>query len=577
MTTEILARSTRVNIAWGHDAGYVGEGVTDDAPNAGHEAPAGTKPDVSRPLGGSKPQEKSENSAPAAPSIAGSATWSLVGQVVPMAFTIFLTPYILHGLGVVRYGLFVLVGSLVNFLGTFDGGIKGTAQRYFGVYAGQGDVRKSTELLFTLLIVISAFGIVVSTVGWFVAPTIVSVIDVPIRYRPESIFLFRTLGVLLTFSFIHNLFVSILQAHFRFAYIIKAGFGIYVLWASGLILTVHYKLGLRGVALVFIALQVFLTVVIMPASLRYVNRGDIGLLSRKEIRTFLSFSGRVQISSLSGLVNAEFDAIIIGAVLKARAVTFYNSGSNFGENIGGILVSALSPVQTALANTFGREGEEAAFQQFVRIQRVWVIGLCGWYAAAGGASYFAIVTWLGPQFSLGGSIAIVAVLTSGVFLLSGVLRAYCSVSGRPGIQSRFGVFSMVINIVFTVPLVFTGAIGVAAATGIAQVAGTLYLVRLANKELPPTPESMLKAVPVIATISTAVIVTALELMIRSYLPQGGVGLIACGGPALIGLVFYGVAMLGPRQFFFLLSHVRRDARSNGARAAIIGLITAMAA
>jgi hypothetical protein len=54
-------------------------------------------------------------------------------------------------------------------------------------------------------------------------------------------------------------------------------------------------------------------------------------------------------------------------------------------------------------------------------------------------------------------------------------------------------------------------------------------------------------------------------------------LIACGGPALIGLVFYGVAMLGPRQFFFLLSHVRRDARSNGARAAIIGLITAMAA
>ncbi len=136
---------------------------------------------------------------------------------------------------------------------------------------------------------------------------------------------------------------------------------------------------------------------------------------------------------------------------------------------------------------------------------------------------------------------------------------------------------MVINVVFTVPLVFTGAIGVAAATGVAQVAGTLYLVRMANKELPPTTESILKAVPVLATISTAVIVTALELMIRSSLPQGGIGLIACGGPALVGLVFYGAAMLGPRQLFSLLVKLRRDTRTAGLRHSIVELITAMAA
>jgi O-antigen/teichoic acid export membrane protein len=509
-------------------------------------------------------------------SLASGTSWSLIGQVSPMIITVFLTPYILHGLGVVRYGLFVLTGSLVSFLGTFDGGVKGTAQRFFAIYAGAHDTRRTTRLLGTLLLVIATFGLVLSTAGWFLAGPIVSVIGVAHRYRAESVFLFRALGVLVTFSFVHNLFVSILQAHFRFAYIIKAGFAVYALWAVGLVLTVHFDWGLRGIALVFIIQQVFLTVVIMPASFRYLRREDLGTLSRGEVREFFGFASRVQISNLSSLINMEFDTIVIGAALSARAVSFYNAGANFGENVGAILDSALSPAQSALAVTFGRDGEAAAFDQFRRLQRIWVIGLSGWFAAACGAAYFAIVAWLGSDFTVGGVIAIIALLTQGVFLLSGVLRTFCTVSGRPGIQSRFGIFSVVVNIAFTIPLVFTGAIGVAAATAVGQLFGIVYLARLARRAISPDCPNPVRSVPVVPTLATAALVVVLEVAIRPVVPGGGFGLIACGVPAAVGLAFFLVAVVGPRQFLLLVRSAGRTARSIGPRGALSQLMSTAA-
>ena len=60
------------------------------------------------------------------------ANWAslVVGTVV----SLFLSPYIVHTLGDTAYGVWVLVGSLVGYLGLLDLGTRGAVTKYVATY-----------------------------------------------------------------------------------------------------------------------------------------------------------------------------------------------------------------------------------------------------------------------------------------------------------------------------------------------------------------------------------------------------------------------------------------------------------
>lgn len=492
-----------------------------------------------------------------------------------MAVTLFLTPYILHGLGIVRYGLFVLTGSMVGVLGTLDGGIKATARRYFGVYAGGGDTARITQLLATLLVIISAFGVAMSLAGWFIAPLAVSLLKMPSAYRSQTTFLFRTLGVLLAASFIHNLFVAILQAYGRFPYIVKAGFATYAVWAAGLYCTVRFSWGLKGIAGVFLVQQVLLTLTIMPSALKYVHRQHLRFLPRSELTSFLAFGMRVQVSTLSALVNFEFDNLLLGVALSVKATSLYNSGANFAQNVQSLVASVMGPVQTRLANTFGSAGGAAAFHEFCRVQRIVVTWSSGFFAVAAASSWFAITAWLGPVFSTGGAVGVLLLLSMCAYISAMVVTTYCSIAGRPGLESRYGLVSVCTNAVLTVPLLLVGPLGVAAATATGQVVGLAYLVRIVRRDLQPDLPSPLRLAPFMPLAAAAAVVVAGELALRPLVPSGGLGLVACAAPAIAGLAVFAAGVLGPVAFVRLVLQSLSETRSSGPRAGVHRLLTAL--
>ncbi len=59
--------------------------------------------------------------------------------MLPLIFNLALTPFVIHGLGVGIYGIFLLVMVIQQFIGSVDGGVGPSARRYFGMYAGRGD------------------------------------------------------------------------------------------------------------------------------------------------------------------------------------------------------------------------------------------------------------------------------------------------------------------------------------------------------------------------------------------------------------------------------------------------------
>jgi O-antigen/teichoic acid export membrane protein len=488
--------------------------------------------------------------------VARGFSWGTVGQLTGVAGNLVLTPFIIHGLGLQRYGIFELVVTLSGMLTTFDGGAMTAAARYFSVYAGTDDKLSTTRLLVTFCVLLTGLGIALSAVAWFLSPVIVNFLHMSAVWRPQAIFLFRTLGVLVTTLFIHTLFQQVITARQRWAWNTFSGLATYALYVVGFVVVIDTDKGLRGVAFIFIGQQVLSSILVIPVALQYLDRKGVRLLRWREFRSILSFSAKQQVSGVAYLVVTEVDSLVIGTGLSVEALGIYSPGANFANQLSSVASNALGPASVHLGNTYGREGEQGTFREFRRLQRMWVVAVTGWTMVAMAAAYFGISAWLGPRFHLAGWICIVLTAGASVPLVTGLIGSYVGAVGKAGALARYGVVSMVVNIVLTVPMVLLGSLGVVAATAIGQLVAAIYMMhdvrRTVRRDLP----NPLRYVPFVRGTAAAALTVGLELAIMPYLPVGAVGLLAAGIPALIGLAAFGVLVLGPRHAFKVLAKPR---------------------
>lgn len=474
------------------------------------------------------------------------ASWNTAAELAPVVVNITLTPFLIHGLGIQQYGIYALSATITIFLSSFDGGLGGASQRFFAVNAGRNDKGANTRLLTSLVLVILVGGAVLSGIAWGLAPWLSGAFHLPHRYRPGAVFLLRTFGILITVQMILGLFTALLQAHQRFSVTSKLRVASYLAWAVGLYLTVVNHDGLEGVALALVAEQIVICVSIFFTA-RHLDRSAIGLLSRSDLGAILRFGANVQARGLTSLVNTQFDALIIGAVLPVVYVGLYNAGANPAAQLFFVTFAAGSPVYSHLGRVFGESGERAALAEMAKAQRMWVAVVAGLVAVEAGSAYFAVRAWLGHQFGTSAWVTVLLLCAYGFTLLAAVLTNYTIAIGRPRIQVRSGVLGMVVNVVLTVPLAFVGVIPVVAATAVGQMVASLYILRRSRQELGSDIPSFLRDIPVLRAVACGAITVALQLAIAPFLPSGPVGLLACGIPAAVGLACYAVSLLGPRR------------------------------
>jgi O-antigen/teichoic acid export membrane protein len=488
--------------------------------------------------------------------IARGFSFGTVGQLIGVGGNLVLTPFIIHGLGLERYGIFVLVVTLTGMLNSFDGGVLGAADRYFAVYAGTDDRRSTTQLLVTFCVLLTGVGLVISTAAWFLSPVVVGFLNMSAIWRPQAIFLFRTLGILVTTLFIHTLFQFVLNARQRYAWSTVAAQATYAFYVVGFVIVIETGRGLRGVAFIFIGQQVLASALIIPVAVRYLDRRGISLVPWSKLRSIMSFSAKMQVTGIASLVISEVDSLVIGGALSVRSLGIYSPGANFANQLAGVASNGLEPASIHLGNVYGREGEEGTFREFRRLQRMWVMAITGWTMVAMASAYFGILAWLGPRFRLSGWISIVLIAGSAVPLVTALIARYAGAVGKAGALARYGVVSMVVNIVLTVPMVLLGSLGVVAATAIGQLIAGVYMLHDVRRTVQADLPSPLRHVPLLRGVVAAAITFGLEVAIRPYLPVGPVGLLGAGVPALVGLAAFGVLVLGPSRALRIVASPR---------------------
>ncbi|WP_288798435.1 oligosaccharide flippase family protein [Arsenicicoccus cauae] len=493
------------------------------------------------------------------------ASWQSLAFLVPLALNLILTPFVFHGLGVEAYGKFLVVNSLATAMGTFDGGIGASAQRYFTIYAGRDARDEMTRLLVSLIGIVTLVSVVVFTGLWMASPAIVRFFRTSAELEAETTFLLRTMVVVVGVALVRQLFACVLYSMQKFSIPSITGMIGHAIYAAGMVWTVRSDLGLYGVAYTFMAQQVLSTVVIIPSAMRFLTRSGVRFISGSELKDFFSYAWKAQIASVLEMAGLQGDMLIVGRFAAAQ-VGIFGPGSQFAFQLRSLPANAAgTPMQALIGRWVGESGEDATLPRFEKLQRLWVKFVSGWVAVGVPACLFGVTEWLRLDTSLPGQVAALALVGHFFPLLAIPTILWVLTLGRPELDMRYGLVNVTLNLGLTVAFIIPfGVLGSVAATVIAQLISFLFLLRQVRLRLPQRPRTPLAEVPWAEMALTASVsylcVYGMSLVIEAgFIPQGALALVCCGLAAAPAGIIYVLLVVGPREIKDMLDR-RRSGR-----------------
>jgi O-antigen/teichoic acid export membrane protein len=221
-------------------------------------------------------------------------------------------------------------------------------------------------------------------------------------------------------------------------------------------------------------------------------------------------------------VNTQSDKLVVGLVSSTATLGQLGIATQFADAGRLAATAGLIPINSALAVAVGADDRERLMAQFAWVHRIWQIVVIGGTLIGVAALYPLIAGWLGPGHGEAAVLGSFLVVGTGFGLLSGTGAAYLRAMGRPGLEGRYGVVVVALNVAFTIPLaLLAGAIGVVAGTLLAYVTGVYWFLHkfwAVADDVPHMPlRRMLRpfALAVVAGgVTAAVTVAGVELLPR---------------------------------------------------------------
>jgi O-antigen/teichoic acid export membrane protein len=268
------------------------------------------------------------------------------GFLVHAVITLALTPYVLHSLGVARYGIWILASSIIGYYGLLDAGIRAGVQQYLTRCIAIGDFRGAGEVLSSavaLLAMLAGVMVLLSVGGALFAPRI---FDFGAEGAHEAGWCILLLGMNSALGFAFAPFSAVFVATQRLDIANLIGIGTRVLSALAIVLALRLGWGLIGLA----------TVTLVVNSADYVIRWRVARYLTPELevslrtvrlaalRDIASFGAWNFLISLNSFIYSYVPNLLIGAFQPMAAVGHYALATNLSRQVN----SVLSPIGQAM-------------------------------------------------------------------------------------------------------------------------------------------------------------------------------------------------------------------------------------
>ncbi len=400
-----------------------------------------------------------------------------------------ITPYILKTIGKDQYGIWALAGVMTSYAQLSDFGITESLVKYAAEYHASRDYASLNRLVNTATVAMLSLAVVVGYTLYSILPFMIrDILNIPLSFQVEALFIFRVAVVIFLFNLIMGVFATLVISSQEIGYTCSINIATSVFGFVGTIVFLQMGLGLRSliatnaIVAIFVALLNMLVAFRLFPELQFSFRKWVDLAMFKQIFTF---SWKVQTASISQIMIFQIDRILLSRYLGLEAVAYYEIGSNaayYARSFLSVLftpmVSAVSALPVQNEHTLITGLYHRSFKFMVML----AVPFCLLVIAI--ASPF-IQMWMGPGFGLSAITLqllmpayLINILTGpGTFILNGM--------NRPDVAMRAALFAGITNLLLCFALVKTvGYFGLIIGITISLVMSAGYFFSMLHRVLP---------------------------------------------------------------------------------------------
>lgn len=296
--------------------------------------------------------------------------FSLLVYIWPIVFTIFVTPFIIHKIGLENFGLFILVSVITGFSSLLNFGTIFSLIKELSIYPQQTSNKRIEEVLGATLVIFFIVGFLFLILVFIFARFGLNFFKIsPLQYKTAAI-LFYLAGFIGFFNSISAVYAHIIYALQRLDIATKVNIINITLYNITVIIFLTLGYGVIFLVLAQVVSSFFLLVVYYIYSRRLLP--DIRAKFRFEKSLFISIfsSGFLSyIHNVSLMFLIQIDKVMIGSMLGPSSLTFYSLPGTVAEKIQGIVTSLSNiffPVSSQLAGVQEKEKIKFIYQRSMR-------------------------------------------------------------------------------------------------------------------------------------------------------------------------------------------------------------------
>ena len=339
------------------------------------------------------------------------ANW--VGYSVNLAVIFFMSPFVVHTLGEVNYGVWSLMVSMTGYLGLVEMGTRAGIGRYINFYLGKQDIRSVNAIISTGMAMIVAIGVLLLLAGLLLAATLHWIFPkIPTELVPTARIVAVLIAVNLWMGFLSSPFRQVLTAHERFELTNAVDLVVLAFRTVATIAALVHGYGLLTLAWIHFGGNVLGQLCVQVLARRVFPSLSIRpwRASRRRMRELFGFSVWAFIGAVGTRLRSGASTLVIAILLGPQWVTYYVIGSMLLYKTRHVVTNCTSIFNPKMVQDCARGDFAALRVQFRQGNNLaMVIGILMFVGMIAFGREF-IILWMGPRFEI--SYSVLAILAS---------------------------------------------------------------------------------------------------------------------------------------------------------------------
>ena len=278
--------------------------------------------------------------------------WTAFAVSIIVSF--FLSPFVVHRLGNIAYGVWVLANSSLTYMALLDLGMRGAVGYFVAKHQARGEHLESSRAVSVGLAFRTLISLVVILASLILAGFATKIFRIPSNMWTAAQWAIVLSGLNLSFSLLVGVFGGVLTALQCFGMANGLAIAQTLISTAGTVWVLNRGYGIVPLAILQLTVVLLLGIATITTCFRVYPELRLGFrfLDRRVLPELWRYSFYLFVIAASGQVIYYTDNLIVGVFLSAEAVTLYAIGGRFiaylGE-LGASLAQTFLPVATNLA------------------------------------------------------------------------------------------------------------------------------------------------------------------------------------------------------------------------------------